>query len=63
MTARGRRLIRLSVFAAVLATVAAANLTLIYLLYLAGQPGSNIARFVPIMAIGAVVAPRASASF
>ena len=54
MTARGRRLIRLSVFAAVLATVAAANLTLIYLLYLAGQPGSNIAAFVPIMAIGAL---------
>jgi len=54
MTARSRRLIRLSVFAAVLATVAAANLTLIYLLYLAGQPGSNIARFVPIMAIGAL---------
>ena len=54
MTARGRRLIRLSVFAAVLAVVAAANLTLIYLLYLAGQPGSNIAGFVPIMAIGAL---------
>jgi len=54
MTARGRRLIRLSVFAAVVATVAAANLTLIYLLYLAGQPGSNIAGFLPIMAIGAL---------
>ena len=54
MTARGRRLIRLSVFAAVLAIVAAANLTLIYLLYLVGQPGSNIAGFVPIMAIGAL---------
>ena len=37
-----------------LAVVAAANLTLIYLLYLAGQPGSNIAGFVPIMAIGAL---------
>ena len=54
MTARVRRLIRLSVFAAVLAIVAAANLTLIYLLYLVGQPGSNIAGFVPIMAIGAL---------
>ena len=47
-------MIRLSVFAAVLAIVAAANLTLIYLLYLVGQPGSNIAGFVPIMAIGAL---------
>jgi len=47
-------LIRLSVFAAVLATVAAANLTLIYLLFVVGQPGSNIAGFVPIMAIGAL---------
>jgi len=54
MTARARRLIRLSVFAAVLATVAAANLTLIYLLFVVGQPGSNIAGFVPIMAIGAL---------
>ena len=54
MTARARRLIRLSVFAAVLAVAAAANLTLIYLLYLAGQPGSNVAGFVPIMAIGAL---------
>src|SRR3989442_9677672 len=50
----GRRLIRLSVLTAVLATVAAANLTLPYLLYVTGQPGSNIAGFVPIMAIGAV---------
>src|SRR3989475_7973946 len=47
------RLIRLSVLTAVLATVAAANLTLTYLLYVTGQPGSNIAGFVPIMAIGA----------
>jgi hypothetical protein len=47
-------LIRLSVFDAVLAVAAAANLTLIYLLYLAGQPGSNIGGFVPIMAIGAL---------
>jgi hypothetical protein len=54
MTARVRRLIRLSVFAAVMAIVAAANLTLIYLLYVVGQPGSNIAGFVPIMAIGAL---------
>src|SRR2546426_10483677 len=47
------RLIRLSVLTAGLATVAAANLTLTYLLYVTGQPGSNIAGFVPIMAIGA----------
>src|SRR2546428_13982756 len=47
------RLIRLSVLTAVLATVPAANLTLTYLLYVTGQPGSNIAGFVPIMAIGA----------
>ena len=33
----GRRLIRLSVLTAVLATVAAANLTLTYLLYVTGQ--------------------------
>ena len=50
----GRRLIWLSVIAAVLATLAAANLTLIYLLFVVGQPGSNLAGFVPIMAIGAV---------
>jgi hypothetical protein len=50
----GRRLIWLSVIAAVLATLAAANLTLIYLLFVLGQPGSNLAGFVPIMAIGAV---------
>src|SRR3989442_4393819 len=49
-----RRLIRLSVLTAVLATVAAANLTLTYLLYVTGQPGSNIAGFGPIMVIGAV---------
>jgi hypothetical protein len=49
-----RRLIWLSVLDAVLATVAAANLTLIYLLYVVGQPGSNLAGFVPIIAIGAV---------
>ena len=50
----GRRLILLSVSAAVLDTVAAANLTLVYLLFVAGQPGSTLAGFVPIMAIGAV---------
>jgi hypothetical protein len=50
----GRRLILLSVIAAVLATLSAANLTLIYLLFVAGQPGSNLAGFVPIMAIGAL---------
>jgi hypothetical protein len=49
-----RRLIWLSVLDAVLATAAAANLTLIYLLYVVGQPGSNLAGFVPIIAIGAV---------
>jgi hypothetical protein len=54
MTGRaGRRLIWLSVLDAVLATIAAANLTLIYLLYVLDQPGSNFAGFVPIMAIGA----------
>ena len=50
----GRRLIRLAVLDAVLATVAAANLTLVYLLYTVDQPGSNMAGFVPIMAIGSV---------
>jgi len=50
----GRRLIQLSVSTALLETVAAANLTLTYLLYVAEQPGSNVAGFVPIMAIGAV---------
>lgn len=44
----------LAVLAAVLATVAAVNVTLTYLLFTIGQPGSNIAGFVPIMAIGAV---------
>jgi hypothetical protein len=33
--------------------VAAANLTLTYLLQTVDQPGSNLAGFVPIMAIGA----------
>jgi hypothetical protein len=47
-------LILFSALAAMLATVAAANLTLIYLLYVVGQPGSNLAGFVPIMAIGTV---------
>jgi len=50
----GRRLVLLSVIDAVLATLSAANLTLIYLLFVVGQPGSNVAGFVPIMAIGAV---------
>ena len=50
----GGRLIRLAVLDAVLATVAAANLTLVYLLYTVDQPGSNLAAFVPIMAIGSV---------
>ncbi len=50
----GRRLILLAVLTAVLATVAAANLTLIYLLFTVGQAGSNLAGFVPIMAIGAL---------
>jgi hypothetical protein len=49
----GSRLILLSKIAAVLTTVAAANLTLIYLLFGVGQPGSNLAGSVPIMAIGA----------
>jgi len=51
---RVRRSLRLSVLTALLATVAAANLTLIYLLFVVGQPGRNIAGFVPIMAIGAL---------
>lgn len=38
----GRRLIVLSFIAAVLATFAAANLTLIYLLFVVGQPGSKL---------------------
>src|SRR5256885_14707047 len=50
----GRRLVLLSVIDAVLATLSAANLTLIYLLFVVGQPGSNVAGFVPIMAIGAL---------
>jgi hypothetical protein len=49
-----RPLILFSVIAAVLATLSAANLTLIYLLFVVGQPGSNLAGFLPIMAIGAV---------
>jgi hypothetical protein len=47
-------MILLAVLAAVLATVAAVNVTLTYLLFVVGQPGSNFAGFVPIMAIGAV---------
>jgi hypothetical protein len=54
VTRPSRRLIRLAVLTAVLTTVAAANLTLTYLLYVVEQPGSDFARFVPIMAIGAL---------
>jgi hypothetical protein len=50
----GRRLILLSKIAAVLETVAAANLTLTYILYTFEHPDIGIAGFVPIMAIGAV---------
>jgi hypothetical protein len=50
----GRRLTVLSMLTAVLETVAAANLTLTYILYTVENPGSNLAGFVPIMAIGAV---------
>jgi hypothetical protein len=49
-----RRLMLLSVLTAVLATVAAANLTLTYLLYSIDQPGISFAGFVPITAIGSV---------
>ena len=49
-----RRLMLLSVLAAVLATVAAANLTLTYLLYTIDHPGISFAGFVPITAIGSV---------
>jgi hypothetical protein len=40
--------------AALVATVAAANLTLIYLLHALNHPGISIAESVPIIAIGAV---------
>ena len=49
-----RRLMLLSVLTAVLATVAAANLTLTYLLYSIDHPGISFAGFVPITAIGSV---------
>ena len=38
----------------VLATVAAANLALIYLLFTVDHPGSDLSGFLPIMAIGTV---------
>jgi len=50
----GRRVILLSVLDAVAATVAAANLTLTYLFFAVDHPGSSIAGFVPIMAIGSI---------
>jgi len=50
----GRRLIVLAVLAAVLETFAAANLALAYFLVIVEQPGSNLAGFVPTMAIGSV---------
>jgi len=50
----GRRLIVLAVLAAVLETFAAANLALAYFLVIVEQPGSNLAGFVPTMAIGPV---------
>jgi|ERR1700682_5912684 len=50
----GRRLSLLSLLTVVLATVAAANLAMIYLLFVVDQPGISIAGFVPIIAIGAV---------
>jgi hypothetical protein len=45
-------LIPLSWLAMVLATVAAANLALIYLLFTVDHPGSDLSGFLPIMAIG-----------
>ena len=45
---------RLATLAALLATVAAANLTLIYVLHTFNHPGIGIAESVPIIAIGAV---------
>jgi len=50
----GRRLIMLAVLAAVLEAFAAANLALAYFLVIVEQPGSNLAGFVPTMAIGPV---------
>jgi hypothetical protein len=50
----GRRVIWLSVLVVVLTTIAAANLTLVYLLDAADHPGSNLAGFLPVMAIGVV---------
>jgi hypothetical protein len=50
----GRRLILLSVLVVVLTTIAAANLTLIYLLFAVDHPGSNFGGFLLVMAIGLV---------
>jgi hypothetical protein len=47
-------LIWLSVLVVVLTTIAAANLTMVYLLYAVDHPGSNLAGFLPLMAIGVV---------
>ena len=54
VTRSGRRLIQLSVLDAAAATIAATNLTLIYLFFTVDHPGINVASFVPIMAIGSV---------
>src|ERR1700687_4583121 len=48
----GGRLIPLSWLVLVLATVAAANLALIYLLFTVDHPGGDLSGFLPIMAIG-----------
>ena len=50
----GRRLIVLSMLAAVLETIAAANLILTYILYTVEHPGISLAGFVPITAIGSL---------
>ena len=48
----GGRLIPLSWLVLVLATVAAVNLALIYLLFTVDHPGGALSGFLPIMAIG-----------
>jgi hypothetical protein len=50
----GRGLIWLSVVVVVLTTIAAANLTLVYVLFAVDHPGSDFAGFLPVMAIGDV---------
>ncbi len=50
----GRRLILLSVLVVVLTTVAAANLTLIYVPFAADHSRSDLAAFLPVMVIGVV---------